>query len=67
MIFYTADLHLGYFPILHDTARPFTGVPEMDEALISNWTPASAQTTAYTSSATSPTTAARPRRSISPA
>ena len=37
MIFYTADLHLGYFPILHDTARPFTGVPEMDEALISNW------------------------------
>ena len=33
MIFYTADLHLGYFPILHDTARPFTGVPEMDEAL----------------------------------
>ena len=32
MIFYTADLHLGYFPILHDTARPFTGVPEMDEA-----------------------------------
>ena len=31
------DLHLGYFPILHDTARPFTGVPEMDEALISNW------------------------------
>ena len=37
MIFYTADLHLGYFPILHDTARPFSGVPEMDEALISNW------------------------------
>ena len=37
MIFYTADLHLGYFPILHDTARPFTDVPEMDEALISNW------------------------------
>ena len=37
MIFYTADLHLGYFPILHDTARPFTGVLEMDEALISNW------------------------------
>ena len=36
MIFYTADLHLGYFPILHDTARPFTGVPEMDEALISH-------------------------------
>ena len=22
MIFYTADLHLGYFPILHDTAHP---------------------------------------------
>ena len=37
MIFYTADLHLGYFPILHDTARPFAGVPEMDEALIANW------------------------------
>ena len=37
MIFYTADLHLGYFPILHDTARPFSGVPEMDEALIANW------------------------------
>ena len=35
MIFYTADLHLGYFPILHDTARPFTGVTEMVEALIS--------------------------------
>ena len=23
--------------ILHDTARPFSGVPEMDEALIANW------------------------------
>ena len=39
MIFYTADLHLGYFPILHDTARPFSGVPEMDEALIPTGTP----------------------------
>ena len=37
MIFYTADLHLGYFPILHDTARPFPSVAEMDEALIANW------------------------------
>lgn len=37
VIYYTADLHLGYAPILHDTARPFKDVDEMDEALIGNW------------------------------
>lgn len=37
MIFYTADLHLGYFPILHDTARPFASVEQMDRVLIDNW------------------------------
>lgn len=37
MIFYTADLHFGYPPILHDTARPFSSVEEMDEALIEGW------------------------------
>ncbi len=37
MIYYTADLHLGYTPILHDTARPFANVEEMDEVLIQNW------------------------------
>lgn len=37
MIFYTADLHLGYAPILQATARPFASVAEMDEALIRNW------------------------------
>lgn len=37
MIFYTADLHFGYVPILHDAARPFQSVEKMDEALIENW------------------------------
>ena len=37
MIFYTADLHLGYAPILQATARPFASVEEMDKALIRNW------------------------------
>lgn len=37
MIFYTADLHLGYLPILQATARPFATVEEMDEALIRSW------------------------------
>ena len=37
MIFYTADLHFGYAPILQDAARPFSSVQEMDEALIENW------------------------------
>lgn len=37
MIYYTADLHLGYAPILQATARPFASVEEMDETLIRNW------------------------------
>lgn len=37
MIYYTADLHLGYLPILQATLRPFASVKEMDEALIRNW------------------------------
>lgn len=37
MIYYTADLHFGYAPILHDAARPFAGVEQMDETLIANW------------------------------
>ena len=35
MIFYTADLHFHYAPLL--TSRPFAGVAEMDEALIRSW------------------------------
>ena len=35
MIFYTADLHFGYDPILD--FRPFDSVEEMDRALIENW------------------------------
>ena len=37
MIYYTADLHFGYAPILQAAARPFASVAEMDEALIRNW------------------------------
>jgi len=37
MNYYTADLHLGYTPILHDTARPFKTIEEMDQTLIANW------------------------------
>ena len=37
MIFYAADLHFGYAPILQAAARPFATVDEMDEALIQNW------------------------------
>ncbi len=35
MIYYTADLHFHYEPILE--ARGFSDVAEMDEALIRNW------------------------------
>ena len=35
MIYYTADLHLGYGPILR--YRPFDTVEEMDRTLIDNW------------------------------
>ena len=35
MIYYTADLHLGYAPML--AHRPFESVQAMDETLIRNW------------------------------
>ncbi len=35
MIYYTADTHFCYAPILRD--RPFQSVEQMDEALIRNW------------------------------
>ena len=35
MIFYTADLHFGYLPLVEK--RGFTTVEEMDEALIAAW------------------------------
>ena len=35
MIYYTADLHLHYAPLL--AGRPFATVADMDEALIRNW------------------------------
>lgn len=35
MIYYTADLHFGYAPILNQ--RPFQTVEEMDRVLIDNW------------------------------
>ena len=35
MIFYTADLHFLYEPLL--SSRPFATVEEMDETLIRNW------------------------------
>ena len=35
MIYYTADLHFGYEPIV--SQRPFSNVREMDDALIRNW------------------------------
>ena len=35
MIYYTADLHFGYAPILKQ--RPFHTVEEMDQVLIDNW------------------------------
>ncbi len=37
MIYYTADLHFGYKPIINQASRPFLSVQEMDEALVSNW------------------------------
>ena len=35
MIFYTADPHFGYEPLL--SGRPFSSVEEMDETIIANW------------------------------
>lgn len=35
MIFYTADLHFHYLPVLE--SRHFDSIQEMDEVLISNW------------------------------
>ena len=37
MIFYTADTHFGYLPIIYATARPFADTDEMDAVLIANW------------------------------
>lgn len=37
MIYYTADPHFGYPPILAQTGRPFVSVEEMDRSLIDNW------------------------------
>jgi len=37
MIFYTADTHFGFLPIIRKTARPFGSIREMDETLIANW------------------------------
>ena len=37
MIYYTADLHFGYAPIIAQASRPFSSVQEMDETLVSNW------------------------------
>lgn len=37
MIYYTADLHFGYAPVISATARPFADVSQMDEILIENW------------------------------
>lgn len=37
MIYYIADTHFGYLPIIRNTARPFNSIHEMDETIISNW------------------------------
>lgn len=37
MNFYTADLHMGHPRILQYCDRPFSGIGEMNETLISNW------------------------------
>ena len=37
MIFYTADPHFGYEPVIAQTGRPFNSVQEMDAELIRRW------------------------------
>lgn len=37
MIYYTADTHFGYEPIIEQTGRPFSSVEDMGEALMRNW------------------------------
>lgn len=37
MIYYIADLHFDYDPILSNANRPFASLPEMNEQLIRNW------------------------------
>lgn len=37
MIFYIADLHFDYEPILANDGRPFASIQEMNEQLIQNW------------------------------
>lgn len=37
MIFYTADPHFGYEPVIAQTNRPFLSAFEMDEVLICRW------------------------------
>jgi calcineurin-like phosphoesterase family protein len=37
MIYYTSDLHLGGWDVIHRCHRPFANPEAMDEALIQNW------------------------------
>ena len=37
MIYYTSDLHLGGWSVIHACHRPFSDPDEMDEVLIHNW------------------------------
>ena len=37
MIFYTADPHFGYEPVIVQTNRPFSHTQNMDEVLICRW------------------------------
>ena len=37
MVYYTADLHLGHYNIIKHCDRPFTGIEEMDDHLITAW------------------------------
>lgn len=37
MIYFTSDLHLGHGNCINLCSRPFDGLAQMDEALISNW------------------------------